>query len=328
VRAKTRAAVAIVVALAMTVVCPALALAVSPAIFGVPHIAAAVRYLVLRQGLSRRFIVTTAVLAGGMMTLRICEQFGNAPARFATAEITLAAVWALIAATAAAREPETRRRFAIAVCAILLVGAFALMHPVLARIGFVHVHNLGVVALWLVAFRRGHFPVWTVGLLAFAIFLLVSGATLKLTESLGGTSALGVDLRDVGSWLVPGAAASVAIPLVLAHVFTDSVHYAFWLGVIPDETLTHQGSLSFRMTVRGLVHDFGPIGLCAVALLALVVLGMSAIDPTKARNAYFAIAGFHGYIEGVMLVFLMVRGPLPRLVKTSASPFTSRPGAP
>lgn len=315
-RVKTRAAFAIGLALVSTIVCPALALAISPAIFGVPHIAASVRYLLLRQGLSRRFLIATAALAVAMMTLRILEQYGAAVTTFARAEIVLAAAWALIAATAAARSSRSAKRLAIACAVIVIGGAIAFAHPLTARIAFAHVHNLGVVALWLVGFRRGRLPAWTLALLAFGIVLLISGATLGATRALGGTSALGVDLFEVGRWLVPGAAAGIALPLVLAHAFTDSVHYAFWLGVIPDETLEHQGSLSFRMTLRGLTRDFGKLGLAAIALAALLVLGASAIDGAGTRSAYFAIAGFHGYIEGVMLVFLMVRGrPMERQVE-------------
>ncbi len=302
-RAKARAAVAIVLALVLTALCPALALAISPALLGVPHIAAAVRYLILRQNLPRGFLVATVALAGAMMALRVLEQYSGTPARFASGEIVIAMVWALAAAGAAFRSGGNAWRFVLASIGIVALASLALLHPLSARIGFAHVHNLGVVVLWLLGFRRGGFPLWIVALLFVAIALLLSGTTVALAESAGGTAAAGVDLREVGKWLVPGAAASIAMPLVLAHVFTDSVHYAFWLGVIPDETLTHQGSLSFRMTMRSLVRDFGKVGLGAIAALTAFVLIASLADHTGTRNAYFAIAGFHGYIEGVMIVY-------------------------
>lgn len=307
-RARARAIAAISFALVVTIACPALALAVSPAVFGVPHIAASVRYLVLRQRLPRWLAWATAALALGMLALRVLEQYAGAPAAFARAEVLLATAWAVLAAAAAAHASKGVGRFVIAAVPILAAGAVAARHPTLARIAFVHVHNLGAPVLWIVAFRRGRFPLGTVLLLVGSLALLVSGATTSLTMGLGGTHALGVDLDVVGRWLVPGAAASVALPLVLAHAFTDSVHYAFWLGVIPDETLAHQGSLSFRMTHRGLVRDFGKIGLFLIASACLVVLFASLVDTSGTRNAYFAIAGFHGYVEGAMLVYVAVRG--------------------
>lgn len=306
-RALARAVFAIAMALVVTVACPAFALAVSPAIFGVPHVAASFRYLVLRGAVARSFAVGSGVLAAGMLTLRVLEQYGNAPSRFAFAEVALAIAWALAAAFFAARAAKRPIRFVIAATAILLAGSVALVHPSLARVTFVHVHNLGAPVLWLVVFRRGAFPTRTVALLAGSIALLLSGVTTSWTLAYGGGSALGVDLVAVGRWLVPGAAASIAVPLVLVHAFTDSVHYAFWLGVIPDETLTNEGSLSFRMTARALVRDFGVRGIALVAIAALAVLGASFVDMTGARNAYFAFAGFHGYVEGAMLVYAWVK---------------------
>lgn len=308
-RAQARAAAAIVLALVLTILCPALALAVSPAVLGVPHIAAAVRYLVLRQGLSRGFLIATVALAGAMMALRVLEQYSGLPARFARGEIVIATVWALVAAVVALRSGGSARRFVVAALGVIALGGVALLHPLAARIGFAHVHNLGVVVLWLIGFRRGRFPTWVVALLVGSIGLLLSGATVSFTESVDGVSAAGVDLREVGRWLAPGAAVGLAMPLVLAHVFTDSVHYAFWLGVIPDETLHHEGSLTFRMTLRGLVRDFGGVGLVVIVLLAAFVLVASLVDHTGTRNAYFAIAGFHGYVEGVMIVFWTVHRP-------------------
>src|SRR5689334_5343717 len=103
-------------------------------------------------------------------------------------------------------------------------------------------------------------------MLVVVLGLLLAGATVPLTASVGGLSAAGVDLVTVGAWLAPGVAASIALPLVLAHAFTDSVHYALWLGVVPEETLRAQGTLSFRMTARALVRDFGARGLAAIAV--------------------------------------------------------------
>jgi hypothetical protein len=202
---------------------------------------------------------------------------------------------------------------------LVVGGSFAVMHAPMARIAFVHVHNLGAVLLWVVLFRRraGH-PLLPVLLLAGALALLLSGLTIPWTDRMGGLHAAGVDLAVVGAWLVPGAGVALAVPLVLAHAFTDSVHYAFWISVVPEETLRGQGTPTFRMTLRGLVRDFTPVGLGFVVLATLSVLGASVLDLGGTRNAYFAIAGFHGYVEGVMLVFLLMRGQV-RLASVPAT---------
>jgi hypothetical protein len=315
-RAQTRGALAIALAFALTALCPAFMLAVSPALFGVPHVAASVRYLILRQSLSRRFVASSAFFACAIVASRIAEQLGRATLPSARLEISAAFVWAVVAAIAAVRDRASRLRSVAAIAILGLGFAFALVHPLVTRLAFVHVHNLGVVLLWVVAFRRGRFPWVTMALLAAALTLLLAGATLPLTHALGGESAVGVDLAVVGNWLVPGAAASIALPLVLAHAFTDSVHYAFWLAVVPDETVKGQGSLSFRMTWRALVRDFGRAGIALVAALAAVVVFASAFDADGARTVYFSVAGFHGYVEGAMMVYVLVQGASTRSVSS------------
>ena len=148
--------------------------------------------------------------------------------------------------------------------------------------------------------RRAFAPL---ALLALTLAALLGGFVAPLHPR-----ALGVDLEAVGRWLLPGAAAGAAVPLVLAHVFTDSVHYAFWLGIIPEETLRAHGTPTFSMTWRLLRRDFGAAGLALVVVAALAIVALAVFGLGRARDVYFAVAGFHGYVEGVMLVYFVVRG--------------------
>jgi len=316
-RIAARAYVAIGVALALAVLAPALTLAVSPIVLGVPHVASALRYLVLRQRRKRGAIAAIAAACAAMATLRMAEQWGGAPEVFARCEVVLAIAWALAAAVHGARISGARGRLALAIAAIAPFAVAAIAHPRAARIAFVHVHNLGAVVLWALVFRRGSgggagrarpaLPGRVAAALLASLALLLSGATLPITRAIGAGVAAGVDIDAVAAWLAPGAAA--AAPLVLAHAFTDSVHYAFWLGVIPDETLRGEGTLSFRMTWRGLLRDFGAPGLTIVATAAIAVAAGALFDASGARGAYFAVAGFHGYVEGAALVFFATSAP-------------------
>jgi hypothetical protein len=320
-RIGVRAATVILSAFTLSIVSPALALAVGPAVFGVPHVASALRYLLLRQQIGRMW---GAVMVGGcgvIAVLRMGEQWLGKPASFARAEIAIALLWVLGASIAGAWQGKKWRRLLMTLPLLAAGGAFAVAHAPAARIAFVHVHNLGAVVLWVVLFRRrAGQPLVPILLLAGALALLLSGLTMPWTERLGGMRAAGVDLAVVGAWLAPGAGIALAVPLVLAHAFTDSVHYAFWLSVVPEETLRGQGTPTFRMTLRALVRDFRPIGLGIVALLAVSVLGASLFDLGGTRNAYFAIAGFHGYVEGIMLVFLLTRGQVPGQAERGRNP--------
>ena len=300
-RVVLRAAVAIVLALVGAILMPALLLAVSPVVLGVPHVASSLRYLVVRQRLPRLFVWAIVVCAGAILSFRVLEQYGHSPRAFARAEVAVATAWVIAAAAWAARQARTRKRFWLAAPLLAGGGVAMIAFPIFARLFFVHVHNLGAVVVWALVMQRGR-ALLPLGLLGGGLALLLSG--------LVGPSwrvAAGVDVDAVGQWLVPGAAAGVAVPLVLAHVFTDSVHYAFWLGVIPEETLKREGTLTFRMTWRALRADFGS-AIWLVVGLSLAVPMLALFGLAHVRAAYYAVAGFHGYAEGVMLVYLIVLG--------------------
>jgi hypothetical protein len=296
-RITLRASLAILVAFGLATVAPAATLAISPLLLGVPHVASSIRYMVLRQRLPRAWLVVLMALAAIMMALRIAEQTHGA--RFARAEVACAALWALLAALWGSR--GVPRRLTIALPLLGAAGAVAIAFPVAARLAFVHAHNLGAVVIWALLMQRNRAALPLV-LLCAGLALLLSGAIAPL-----GASALGVDVDAVARWLTPGARA-IAVPAVLAHVFTDSVHYAFWLGVIPEESLRHEGTLTFKMTWRALRRDFGDAGLAFVFVASAAFIVLPLFGLARARDAYFAVAGSHGYVEGAMLVYFLCGG--------------------
>ncbi len=307
-RIGARAAIAIAFAFVLAATFPALALAIGPIVFGIPHVAASLRYLVVRRSVSRILVSSVVVLSAVIVAARVGAGTGDG-STWARVEIAAGASLFAIAAIEAGRRSGRATRTVLALVVLGAGLALALQVPFVVRLAFVHVHNLGVVVLWMVLFRRGGALRRAVAAaLVIALVLLASGATLPLARTLGGLDAGGVDCRDVAAWLAPSLVSSIAIPLVLVHAFTDSVHYAFWLGVVPEEELSGQGTLTFRMTLRGLVRDFGRVGL-GVAVIATVGIAALALQRAEvARNAYFVVAGFHGYVEGAMLVWLAVGG--------------------
>src|SRR5258708_2902414 len=57
-RVEARVAASILASLALAIVAPAWMLALGPLVFGVPHVASEVRYLVVRRGLGRGWIAS------------------------------------------------------------------------------------------------------------------------------------------------------------------------------------------------------------------------------------------------------------------------------
>lgn len=316
-RIALRASLALAFAFVLAATFPALSLAVGPLVFGVPHVAASLRYLVLRRGArepsarpSRAFVVALVIGSIAIVSCRIAAGAGVADGLPVRLELPFGAPLFPPAVADAAMES---RRFgrAGAAFAVLAIGSMlALRHPLFVRLAFVHVHNLGVIALWAFGFRRrGARPTFVLVALFVALAVMASGATVPLASALGGLDAAGVSCRVVGEWLAPSLPASWALALVVMHAFTDSVHYAFWLSVVPEEALSGEGTLTFRQTVRGIGRDFGWVGIGLVAVATLSIGALALRSAHLARDAYFVIAGFHGYVEGAALAALFVATP-------------------
>ena len=307
---------AVGVSLLLTCFAPALALAVGPLVFGVPHVAASVRYLVLRRALSRPFVAGVVGLSAVLIALRVWALLSPEPSLPIRIEMALGALAALLAAVFGylrARVTGTKPHPMVWILVpVLIAQAVLLVHaPFLGRALFVHLHNLGAVVIWALLFRRrasGRTALVGASLAFAGSFVLGLLPFVPELPAFGwGTSALGVSLERVAAWLSPGAPPELARRLALAHVLTDGIHYAFWLGVIPDEAVRGQGTLGFRQTYRGLARDFGR-ALPWVALAALLVPLLALAGVPEVRAVYFSLAGFHGYLEGALLVHALVSG--------------------
>lgn len=310
-RIEARACVAIVFAFALSVVAPAWMLALGPLLFGVPHVASEVRYLIVRRRLSRGLLTAVIVGCVTISGLRLVGRVSDDRVFFARAEILVGALWVAGGALLATRKPGALRRLAWVAPPIIVAAAVAMRYATAAQLAFVHAHNFGALLLWLVLFRRrAGVPVLALTLLGAALLLIVSGVTVPWSASLGTLTALDVDVARIGAWLTPGVGASLAVPLALVHAFSDSVHYGTWLGIIPEEEIRAEGSLTFRMTLRSLFADFGVMGVAVtVAAFAAVLVGC-AVNLSSARGVYFSAAGFHGYLELAVLAWLVVAGEM------------------
>jgi hypothetical protein len=100
----------------------------------------------------------------------------------------------------------------------------------------------------------------------------------------------------------------LGVGLICAFVFAQSLHYAVWLTLIPQDDTKGEGIQSFRLSARSLLTDFGALGLMCVALLALAVVVGAVFDARVARNTYLSLAMFHGYLELALFAYFGCRG--------------------
>ncbi len=308
-RLRALALAGVAFSLGLACVAPAAALVLAPIVLGVPHVASDARYLVLRRGLPAHVVAAVVVGCAAMLGLRVAEGLVENPAPFAGYELAAAAAWAaLLAALGGAARGAWRRAGLVAIAA-LVVGRLALAAPEHARIVLAHGHNLVGVALWAIFFRRARGVVLPVALaLAAATLVAATGAPLRLAHALGTDVALGMSTGDAAATLAPGFGAAAARGLVASFVLLQGVHYAAWLGWIPQDDVRGQGTLTFAMTARGLLKDFRPFGLVALGLTwAAVVLG-ALVSARGARDTYLMLASFHAYLELAMLAYFAAAG--------------------
>ena len=309
-RIGVQASVAVACVLAATLLAPGVLFAVGPALFGVAHLAADVRYLALRRDLPRHWMRALGAGCVALFMLRGLEVSFPGRWPFAATEVGLGWAWALsgvLAAVAAARGPAVYRRALVAGPAILILMIAALARPSLARLVFAHLHNVVAIGLWLLLFRRNRRSALpALVLLAFAVALCVSGTALPWVHFGGPGAARFVDEMIFAwpAWMPQ----RTALGLGLAFVLLQAVHYNVWLAWIPQEDVRCEGTLSFRMSLRSLVADLGPIWLGLTVLLAIGVLAASFVDVHRTRQLYLSLSSFHGYLELGAGAFLFVRG--------------------
>lgn len=290
------AVVGLAVAFALTCASPVLLFALGPILLGTVHLVSDVRYLVARPGLHRR-----GWLFGAML-------------------LPLAATWiwprpsvGLVAAFAPvlfARTSHLRRALASMAFAALYV--LATQSTYVTTLVLVHAHNLVAIALFAVLFarRRGASLVLAALFLALAIGI-VSGAfdglllrPLALSPPKSALSLQGM----VRSLTPPGTGPLLGARIVALFVFAQSVHYAVWLRLVPEEARERAGVRSFRSSFRALKRDLGaPVLLLSLAV-GVIVAGYALFALEASRILYLRVAAFHTYLELAALMLVVLEG--------------------
>jgi hypothetical protein len=292
-------------AFALVLVAPALSLVLTPLVLGVPHVAADVRYLMLRRALPRALWVALAVFAFGMIALRLLYELRRLHIDPLLAEHALGSCQLLVGAVFGAAMSSSRVRGALAIAAACALGSLALVHPEWFRLGLVHAHNLVAIVIWAVLFRRASLgSAWLpLSLITLATLALMSGVGLTFTLRHGIVSLFGMHIFEAADQLAPGIDGELGLSLTLTFAFLQSVHYAIWLLAVPQEDTRAEGSPNFRMKARALVRDFGRSG-CLILAAAMLLMALGGVfSPVRTRNTYLSLASFHGWLELALLAF-------------------------
>ena len=295
-------------AFALAVVAPSFLLAVTPLVFGVPHLAADVRHLLVRRASPRWWWVASAGFALALIAVRIAVEAGSRHAPGLAVEQGIAAGWILLGA-AGALAAGARPRAWLVLAAAAAVSAFAVGAPRASRMVLLHGHNLLAVAIWLALFPRGRRLAWLpVALVLAAAAALGSGVLLPWTVTHGWLSVAGLHLFAASDWLAPGLPDRVAVGLATSFAFLQAVHYLIWLVGIPAADRPGDGGRSWRVAWRELVRDLRPAGV-AVAVAAMVLVAAAGLlDPAPTRRLFLSIGSFHAWLELAVLAYVLGRG--------------------
>jgi hypothetical protein len=326
-RVAASAVLATAVALVVVGLAPMWTIAIAPVVLGVPHVVADLRYLVVRPGLhrDRTLLVMTGVplaiaaFGGGLRAALLAAGAGLAVESVRTGFCRRDGGGAR-----SAEHPESRlggvggrspMTVIGAAAALAATSVLAFRHAAICDALFAQIHNVIAVVLWWAWRPRGERPIWRwAGLAAMTAgaLAIMSGALDPLVAAGFGwaSHARGLDVSGMTATLAPGLPLPWALRLVMLFAYGQSVHYAIWLRMVPDEDRARATPRGFAATARALRADLGPFLLGAALLLTFVVVGWGVFDVAAARNAYVRFSAFHGYIELVVLGIGVARGRL------------------
>jgi hypothetical protein len=299
---------AIASALTMTIAAPMVLLAIGPLVLGVPHLVADLRYLVMREELYRRG--RALLFIGVPIALSFI---------YSHAWISMFAV--IGGAIAASNVSLLKRIPVIAIAAALIVACFRWERS--ADLLLAHLHNaiaIGLFAMWRPGASsetttkkktRGRLHLWIVAAF-FAVVIAIAFGALDGRPGLRLLQSTLLDPESMIASLTPAFDSEVwSLRAVLVFAFAQSVHYAVWVRLVPEEDRPRAGLRSFTSSLRALRSDLGLPLLLLAMIGALTIAIWAAFSLSSARDGYLRLAIFHGPLElGAATLLLLERGYL------------------
>ena len=297
------------VVFALTSLSPMWLLLLAPLLLGVPHVAADLRYLVLRLpgGIERGPALAMGLPLAGLLALRAAAVAGAATLPLVEVALGLAAV----AGGLLGRGARARRALAVVVLAAL--AAFALSGPGFTALALAHLHNLVALGFF-VAWSRGRTRPGT-GALFLATFAALSGAIAvgaldSTIASLAGLASPvpGFDLDGMVRTLAPGMGPTMGARVVVLFAFAQAMHYSVWVHLLPASASLDGDRDAGANGLAGWKHDFGAWGWRILVAAAVLLPLLGLVDAAGTRASYLSLVLFHGWLEIAVAAHLFVRG--------------------
>lgn len=285
----------LLIALFCAYAAPLLLIAWSVLILGAPHILMDIRHLVLRRGLHKRVIFFAVMIP----TLVLAVLFGGIAA-------TLAGAIPICLLSQAAPLKKTAVSFVVGMLAVV-----AWQNGPLSDFVFLYLHNVvGVILWWGWIKRKQHWHVVPLVLFfAVSLALLLFPMTEFFLHAGFVDSALNtMTAYQIAATFIPTPDSPKAAALLTLFAFTQSAHYAAWFYLIPEEDRPGTSPQGFAKSYQSLLRDCGTVLVFITGLLTICFITWGVFDLAGARLNYLRFAGFHGYLEVLVMTLMLTEG--------------------
>jgi hypothetical protein len=186
-----------------------------------------------------------------------------------------------------------------------VASAITWVAPDWSRFALLHAHNCVPIVVWIAWRRRPPiFSAVVAGLFLIVVLAIFTGCFDGLPLRRPFSDHVFSITRIIDAVAV-GFGGPWRVRWLLFFAFTQAVHYAIWLRLIPEEARDRETPRTFAASWRAFREDSGPIVARAmlIATLAVPLLAIVA-GVVRVRAFYVTASEFHATVEVILLVVL------------------------
>jgi hypothetical protein len=303
---------------------PLWVLLTGPIVYGVPHIFASIRYA--HRGLNEqsaperrtpalRSLTWVASIWIGVLGMRLLTDFSQLELPWYLAYTNLieivASVFTIGIGLALYRRSPVQALIAFSLFSPLAIASYYAPGETL---GFLILfHNLIAFAYWAHSAKNSEEKksvLFATLVFIFANVLIFMGFLDRSLDLFPPSMSLfdgAIDAQQIGRMIVPWSKdAALQFHCVVAYAFGQALHYFIWLKAIPDQAHDRQTPTTFRQSFHLIRSEYGKSALIAIIATCLVGAGIWLfMELQTARQVYFCIAAYHGYLEMALLTIII-----------------------